>query len=139
MPDRAPLFASGHGLSYTAFDVSSDGDAEVHDGIQRAPVRVTSTSARDDGMVVQLCARDEYASVVHLVRLLLGFRRLALAAGESADLVLEAPLKRLCCTLPDGRRGREAGEVTLMTRLSRKNIRCTATVLVPAVSGGMPR
>ncbi|MGC9496461.1 glycoside hydrolase family 3 N-terminal domain-containing protein [Streptomyces sp. WG7] len=133
LPDQAPLFPFGHGLSYTAFEVTSDGDAEVRDGTLRTPVRVTNTGARDGETVVQLYARDEHASVVRPVRQLLDFQRLALAAGESADLVLQAPLERLSYTLPDGRRRCEAGEVTLMAGLSSDDIRCTKTVRVPAV------
>ncbi|MFF9204052.1 glycoside hydrolase family 3 N-terminal domain-containing protein [Streptomyces sp. NPDC014986] len=135
LADQAPLFAFGHGLSYTAFEVSCAGDAEVGDGMLRAPVRVTNTGAREGETVVQLYGRDEYASVVRPVRRLLDFRRLALSAGESAELVLQAPLERLAYTLPDGRRGCEAGEVTLMAGLSSDDIRCTTTVTVPAVPG----
>jgi beta-glucosidase len=94
---------------------------------------VTNTGARKGETVVQLYGRDEYASVVRPVRRLLDFRRLALPAGESAELVLQAPLERLAYTLPDGRRGCEAGEVTLMAGLSSDDIRCTTTVSVPAV------
>ncbi|WP_309058817.1 glycoside hydrolase family 3 N-terminal domain-containing protein [Streptomyces sp.] len=135
LPDQAPLFPFGHGLSYTGFEVTSTGDAEVSGGMLRAPVKVTNTGARDGETVVQLYARDEHASVVRPVRQLLDFRRLVLAAGESADLVLQAPLERLSYTLPDGRRGCEAGEVTLMAGLSSDDIRCTVTVSVPAVFG----
>jgi beta-glucosidase len=133
LPDQAPLFAFGHGLSYTSFEVSSAGAAGAGDGMLRLPVVVTNTGARDGETVVQLYGRDEYASVVRPVRQLLDFRRLALSAGESAELVLQAPLERLAYTLPDGRRGCEAGEVTLMAGLSSDDIRCTTTVSVPAV------
>ncbi|WP_309052084.1 glycoside hydrolase family 3 N-terminal domain-containing protein [Streptomyces sp.] len=139
LPDQSPLFVFGHGLSYTAFEVSSNVDAEVRDGLLRFPVTVTNTGDRDGETVVQLYARQEYASVVRPVRRLLDFRRLSLAAGESADFVLQAPLERLSYTLADGRRGCEAGEVTLMTGLSSDDIRCMARVLVPAVSDGVAR
>ncbi|HWU08903.1 MAG TPA: glycoside hydrolase family 3 N-terminal domain-containing protein [Streptomyces sp.] len=133
LPDQSPLFAFGHGLSYTDFEVTSAGDPEVCDGMVRARTRVVNTGARDGETVVQLYARDEHASVVRPVRQLLDFRRLALAAGEAADLVLEAPVERLSYTMPDGRRGCEAGEVTLLTGLSSDDIRCAAAVLVPQV------
>ncbi|MET9830783.1 glycoside hydrolase family 3 N-terminal domain-containing protein [Streptomyces sp. NPDC006385] len=135
LADPSPLFAFGHGLSYTAFDVSYGGEADVRDGVLRAPVRVSNTGATEGETVVQLYARDEYASVVRPVRRLLEFRRVALAAGESTDLVLQAPIERLSYTLPDGRRGCEAGDVTVMAGLSSDDIRCSTTVHVPEVPG----
>ncbi|GAA0958159.1 hypothetical protein GCM10009550_46350 [Actinocorallia libanotica] len=134
LDDQSPLFAFGHGLSYTAFELRHAGEAEARDGMLRAPVRVSNTGRRDGETVVQLYARDEYAGVVRPVRQLLQFQRVALAAGESADLVLEAPVERLCHTLPDGRRGLEAGDVTLLAGFSSADIRCTATVPVDAIN-----
>ncbi|WP_106401508.1 beta-glucosidase family protein [Actinocorallia populi] len=134
LDDQSPLFAFGHGLSYTAFDLEYTGEAEVRDGTLRAPVRISNTGQRDGETVVQLYARDEYASVVRPVRQLLQFQRVALAAGQSADLVLEAPLERLCHTLPGGQRGLEAGDVTLLAGFASADIRCTATVTVDAIN-----
>ncbi|MEU5755060.1 glycoside hydrolase family 3 N-terminal domain-containing protein [Streptomyces sp. NPDC047829] len=133
LSDQAPLFPFGHGLSYTGFEVSSAGDAEVAEGMLRTRIEVTNTGDREGETVVQLYARDEQASVVRPVRHLLDFRRLALAAGESVSLVLQAPLDRLAYTMADGRRGCEGGEITLMAGLSSDDIRHTATVSVPAV------
>ncbi|HSA48572.1 MAG TPA: glycoside hydrolase family 3 N-terminal domain-containing protein [Yinghuangia sp.] len=133
LPDPSPLFPFGHGLSYTTFDVALSGGAEVRDGVLRAAVTVSNTGAVDGETVVQLYARQEFASVVRPVRQLVQFRRVSLAAGQTRDIVLEAPVERLCHTLPDGRRGLEPGEVTLMAGLSSDDIRCTATVSVPGV------
>ncbi|NUU25906.1 MAG: glycosyl hydrolase [Streptomycetaceae bacterium] len=131
LPDQSPLFAFGHGLSYTTFDTAFAGDVEVHDGVLRAPVTVTNTGPVDGETVVQLYARQEFATVVRPVRQLLAFRRLNVPAGHSTGTVLEAPLARLFHTLPDGRRGLEPGDVTAMVGLAGDDIRCTATVTVP--------
>ncbi|MET9972809.1 glycoside hydrolase family 3 C-terminal domain-containing protein, partial [Streptomyces sp. NPDC006356] len=94
LDDQSPLFAFGHGLSYTTFDLGLAGDAEVVGDRVRVPLRVSNTGSRDGETVVQLYARDEYASVVRPVRQLLQFRRVPLAAGASTELVLEAPVAR---------------------------------------------
>ncbi|MEW1720304.1 glycoside hydrolase family 3 N-terminal domain-containing protein [Streptomyces sp. NPDC093109] len=138
LEQQGPLYAFGHGLSYTSFtlDLDPDGDGqegpavEVADGTVRARVRVTNTGRTDGETVVQLYARDEAASVVRPVRQLIQFRRIALVAGESRRIVLEAPVERLHYTLPDGRRGIEAGEVTLLAGFAGDDIRCEATVTV---------
>ncbi|MFJ4820830.1 glycoside hydrolase family 3 N-terminal domain-containing protein [Streptomyces sp. NPDC088801] len=134
LDDQSPLFAFGHGLSYTVFDVELTGDAEVTpEGTVRVPLKVSNTGERDGETVVQLYARDEYASVVRPVRQLLAFQRLALTAGASKELVLEAPLERLCYTGADGRRALEAGAITLMAALSSDDVRCATSVQAPAV------
>src|SRR5690606_24740601 len=57
----APLYAFGHGLSYTTFDVraSAPDPASVGpDGHVRVEVTVTNTGARDGDEVVQVYTRD---------------------------------------------------------------------------------
>ena len=81
---------------------------------------------------MQLYARDEHGLVVRPASQLIQFQRVALAAGETRAVTLRAPVGRLHYTLPDGRRGIEAGEVTLMAGLSSDDIRHTATVTVEA-------
>ncbi|GAA1650089.1 glycoside hydrolase family 3 N-terminal domain-containing protein [Actinoplanes couchii] len=130
LDDQRPLYAFGHGLSYSTFTA---GEPEfTADGVLRARLTVTNTSTVDGETVVQLYARDEVATVVRPVRRLLAFTRIALAAGESREVLLEAPLERLFYTFPDGSRGLEAGEVTLMAGFSSDDLPCSATVTVPA-------
>ncbi|NUS56533.1 MAG: hypothetical protein HOV66_17015 [Streptomycetaceae bacterium] len=71
-------------------------------------------------------------SVVRPVLPLTQFRRVALAAGEVATIVLEAPPDRLRHTLPDGRRGYEAGELVVMAGAAADDVRCTASVAAEA-------
>ncbi|UGQ11588.1 glycoside hydrolase family 3 C-terminal domain-containing protein [Yinghuangia sp. ASG 101] len=131
LDDPSPLFAFGHGLAYTGFDVALTGTPRVRDGVLTAAVTVTNTGAVDGETVVQLYARHEFARVVRPVRQLLQFRRVAVPAGRSREIVLEAPVERLCHTLPDGRRGLDPGDVTLLAGLSSDDIRDTAIVRVP--------
>ncbi|MEE1800690.1 glycoside hydrolase family 3 N-terminal domain-containing protein [Streptomyces sp. JV176] len=138
LDQQGPLYAFGHGLSYTSFSLALDLDGqegpavELVGGTVRARVRVANTGPADGETVVQLYARDEAASVVRPVRQLIQFQRIALAAGESRRIVLEAPVERLHYTLPDGRRGIEAGDVTLLAGFASDDIRCDATITVDA-------
>ncbi|CAI7976524.1 beta-glucosidase [Frankia sp. Hr75.2] len=136
LDDDAPLYAFGHGLSYSSFDIALDESAgpavEEIDGLLRARLVVSNTSAADGETVVQLYARDEAATVVRPVRQLLGFTRLALAAGETRRVLLEAPVERLFYTMADGTRGLEAGDVTVLAALSSDDIHCSRTVPLSA-------
>jgi beta-xylosidase len=132
---QGPLYAFGHGLSYTTFEVALDEKdgrraVELADGVIRARLTVANTGHRDGETVVQLYARDEFASVVRPVRQLIAFVRVGLAAGETRSLVLEAPLERLHYTLTDGRRGIEPGDVTVLAGLAADALPCAATVTV---------
>ncbi|MFK0021179.1 glycoside hydrolase family 3 N-terminal domain-containing protein [Streptomyces sp. NPDC090798] len=138
---QGPLYAFGHGLSYTTFEVTlderdhgDDGDdrpaVELADGVIRARLTVTNTGAVDGETVVQLYARDEFASVVRPVRQLIAFTRVGVAAGETRSVVLEAPIERLHYTLTDGRRGIEPGDVTVLAGLAADALPCAATVTV---------
>ncbi|AEM84146.1 glycoside hydrolase family 3 N-terminal domain-containing protein [Streptomyces violaceusniger] len=135
---QGPLYAFGHGLSYTDFEVTldeqggaQDGTAvEVVHGVVRARLTVVNTGAVEGETVVQLYARDEFASVVRPVRQLIAFARVALAAGERRSIVLEAPVERLHYTLTDGRRGIEPGDVTVLAGLAADALSCAATITV---------
>ncbi len=136
LDDDTPRYAFGHGLSYSTFDVTLDESAEPaveeSDGLLRARLLVANTGTVDGETVVQLYARDEAATVVRPVRQLLGFTRLALAAGETRRVLLEAPVERLFYTMADGARGLEAGDVTVLAALSSDDIRCSRTVPLSA-------
>ncbi|GAA4991009.1 glycoside hydrolase family 3 N-terminal domain-containing protein [Yinghuangia aomiensis] len=135
LSDQGPLYPFGHGLSYSTFDVAldtTDGPAvDLRDGVVHARLAVTNTGTSDGETVLQLYARDEAATVVRPVRQLIQFRRVAAAAGQTQSVTLAAPIERLFYTLPDGRRGIEAGDITVMAGLSSHDIRCNATVTTP--------
>ncbi|WP_194903914.1 glycoside hydrolase family 3 N-terminal domain-containing protein [Catenulispora rubra] len=136
LKQQGPLYPFGHGLSYTSFSLAldeQDGPAvELVEGMMLARVRVSNTGEADGETVVQLYARDQAASVVRPVRQLIQFQRIALAAGESRRLILEAPVRRLHYTMPDGRRGIEAGAITVLAGFSSDDIRCDASIVVDA-------
>jgi beta-glucosidase len=65
------------------------------------------------------------------VRQLVDFTRVALEPGEERAHTFDVALERLAYTWPDGQRGVEAGDVTLMVGLSSADIRDASTVAVP--------
>lgn len=117
--DTAPVLPFGHGLSYTTFDYS---DLVVHDarvetdGSFRASVRVTNTGDRDGADVVQLYGHDPVASVTRPVVQLLGYARVHLAAGRSAEVTFEVPATRLAFTDRSMARVVEPGEWEISVR-----------------------
>lgn len=82
-----PLYAFGHGLSYTTFryDVPTIASPTLALGAlqQQVSVRVTNTGKREGVEVVQLYVRDDVASITRPVKQLRGFQRVALKPGES--------------------------------------------------------
>lgn len=89
-----PLFAFGHGLSYTRFEYSdlAINPAEVApDGEVVIAVTVKNVGEYDGDEVVQLYTHDLVGSVTRPVKELKGFRRLSLAAGESARVTFTLP------------------------------------------------
>ena len=85
----SPLYAFGHGLSYTDFEYSdlkiSKPDMNA-DTIVTVSCRVTNTGKRAGAEVVQCYVRDVLASVSQPAMLLKGFCRVELKPGESREM-----------------------------------------------------
>ncbi len=114
--DPIPRFPFGHGLSYTSFayaDVTASAPTMPVDGAVEVSVTVTNTGERDGADVVQLYVGDPWAEVVRPLKQLIGFRKVDLAAGESARLTFEVHADRLSFTGADFQRVVEPGEVQL--------------------------
>lgn len=82
----APLFAFGHGLSYTTFaydKVRVDRDELTDKGAIRLSVDVTNTGERAGQEVVQLYIGDEASSLPRPVKELKGFEKIALEPGQT--------------------------------------------------------
>ncbi|HLV06906.1 MAG TPA: glycoside hydrolase family 3 N-terminal domain-containing protein [Croceibacterium sp.] len=83
--DSAPLFAFGHGLSYTTFEISEPGvsASTVRPGQPvEVTVDVTNTGQREGDEVVQLYIGLPHRSVTQPTISLKGFERFTLAPGE---------------------------------------------------------
>ncbi|PPG30325.1 glycoside hydrolase family 3 N-terminal domain-containing protein [Rathayibacter sp. AY2B9] len=113
--DSTPVRPFGHGLSYTHFartELAVDESAPT-DGSFTATVRVRNTGERAGTDLVQLYARDVFASVTRPVAQLLGYARVALEPGEEAEVRFEVPAARLAFTGREGVRIVEPGRVEL--------------------------
>ncbi|MBO5195348.1 MAG: glycoside hydrolase family 3 C-terminal domain-containing protein, partial [Bacteroidales bacterium] len=84
-----PLFAFGHGLSYTTFSYSKpvvDSASMTADGTVTVSVDITNTGSRDGQEVVQLYIADKKSSLPRPVKELKGFSKVALQPGETATV-----------------------------------------------------
>lgn len=89
-----PLWAFGHGLSYTQFEYGdlSITPAELGpDGEVQVAVTVTNTGDRTGDEVVQLYFHDLVGSVTRPVKELKGFQRVTLAAGQAMRVTFTVP------------------------------------------------
>ena len=81
-----PLFASGHGLSYTQFEygkVTLDSKEMTQDGKIVLTVPVTNVGKREGAEIVQLYICDKKSSLSRPEKELKGFCKVKLAAGET--------------------------------------------------------
>jgi beta-xylosidase len=112
--DPAPLFAFGHGLSYTTF-VHEDlviSAAEVPtDGMAEVSCTVRNTGSRAGAEVVQLYLSDPVAQVVRPVRWLAGFARVELEPGQARRVVFRLHADRTAFCGLSGERIVEPGEI----------------------------
>jgi beta-xylosidase len=128
-----PLFAFGHGLSYTTFDYGAlelDSDSVDVGGQVRASLTVTNTGERRGTEVVQLYAADTATGVTLPAQQLVGFARLDLEPGESKTVAFVVPMSLLAYTGLSGKQIMEPGPVELSAGSSSDDIRSTAEFTV---------
>jgi beta-xylosidase len=114
--DPTPLFAFGHGLSYTTFEYADLelSAAEVPtDGEVRVSCTVRNTGPVAGTEVVQLYLGDPVATVVRPVQWLAGFARASLAPGEAARVTFRVHADRTSFTGRDLTRIVEPGTITV--------------------------
>jgi beta-xylosidase len=113
--DPTPAFPFGHGLSYTSFDYANLGASATEiDTAETVELTVTVRNSGDrvGHEVVELYAADPVASVTRPVTQLIGFARVRLDAGESAEVSFTVHSDRLSFTGRILERIVEPGEVT---------------------------
>ena len=96
--DLEPLFAFGHGLSYTTFkygDLQLSSEAISPNERLTVSLDVTNIGQRAGQEVVQLYVRDSEARVPRPIKELKGFAKIALAPGEMKRVVFSLDRKTL--------------------------------------------
>lgn len=124
-----PLYAFGHGLSYTSFEYRNLRVKPAGNGALTVTLDVTNTGARAGDDVVQLYATPPASSRPQEIRALCGFIRVSLRAGETRTIEITVPAVALRrwnveakdYTIP-------TGEWTLGAGASSADIRQTARV-----------
>jgi beta-glucosidase len=128
-----PLYAFGHGLSYSTFEYSgltvSPANPTVRDNIT-VSLKVRNTSETDGVEVVQLYVRDMVSSVTTPVMALKGFSRVPLKAGETKTVEMLLTPEHLSLIDKDMKRVTEPGAFNLMIGSASNDIRLNTGINV---------
>ena len=119
-----PLYAFGHGLSYTSFEyskISLSSDSFSGSGSIKATVTVLNTGEREGTETVQMYIRDLVGSVTRPVRQLKGFERVTLAPGESVEVSFVIDAGTISFYRQDMTWGPESGDFKLFIGGSSDN------------------
>lgn len=137
-----PLYAFGHGLSYTTFGygeialsaprIAADG------GSVTVTIPVTNTGACAGDEVVQLYMRDPVASVSRPVMQLRGFSRVTLAQGQTREVSFTLSSRQFALWSQAGDWSIEPGTIELMIGSASDDIRArTAVEIVGSAKGSI--
>ena len=127
-----PLYAFGHGLSYSSFEYSnlniSPATPTMKDVIT-VTLDVKNTSTVDGTETVQLYVRDKIASVATPIKALKGFSQVQLKAGETKKVTMTImPEEHLWLINLDMKRVVEPGEFDFMIGSSSTDIRMNQVI-----------
>ncbi|MDR3183852.1 MAG: fibronectin type III-like domain-contianing protein, partial [Prevotellaceae bacterium] len=126
-----PLFAFGHGLSYTTFQygkAAANKSKITASGTITITVPVKNTGARDGAEVVQLYISDKEASLPRPAKELKGFKKVWLKAGE--EQTVSFTIDRTALSFYDDTKGEwiaEPGEFEALIGSSSTDIHDTIT------------
>ena len=132
MPNK-PLYSFGYGLSYTTFTylkLALDRETMTEQDELKVTVTVKNTGDRAGKETVQLYLRDPVASVVRPVQQLIDYRKIALEAGETKDVVFTVTEKQLRLWNFECEEVSEAGLFELSTGYADHLILSTAFELI---------
>jgi beta-xylosidase len=142
--DPTPLYPFGYGLSYTtftwdtpecdAFDLPTDGETTLR-------LTVRNTGGLPGTEVVQLYLHDPVGTVARPEVRLVGYVRVPLDAGASAEVTATFPADLAAYTGADGRRVVEPGALELRLAASSEHVHHTVplTLTGPARTVGHER
>jgi beta-glucosidase len=126
-----PLYAFGHGLSYTTFEYSNLSVTPDHPNINSTitvSLDVENTGKTGGTEVVQLYVRDLVSSVTTPVKALKGFSRIYLNAGEKKRVEMTLTPEHLSLLNLDMKRVTEPGDFDIMIGSSSSDIRLNTKI-----------
>jgi beta-glucosidase len=126
LPAFEPVFAFGHGLSYTTFEydaLSITPERVATDGSVEIAFTLRNAGSRDGEEIVQLYLHDPVASVTRPVQQLRGFARVALAAGAAARVAFRVHADLCSFSGPDLARIVEPGRIEVAVGASSADLR----------------
>jgi beta-glucosidase len=121
-----PLFAFGHGLSYTSFEYSNlkvDPARQGPQGRITISCDVTNSGTRAGDEVVQLYLRDDYSSVTTFEKVLRGFERIHLPPGAKRTVTFTLTPEHVALYDRSQLWTVEPGTFTVMVGASSEDIR----------------
>ena len=131
-----PLFAFGHGLSYTTFDygpLKLARQSLTDKDTVSATVTVKNTGPRAGDEVVQLYIHQQVSSVKRPIVQLRGFKRVSLEPGASQSIIFEIPASQFAFYDVDQHRFRvEPGKFDIMVGSASDDIRATGQIEIAA-------
>jgi beta-glucosidase len=137
----SPLYAFGHGLSYTSFaydNLTIDNPTIPQDGMVTIACDVRNTGERSGAEVVQLYLHyvPENSVMTRPVKELKGFARIKLAAGEQKHVAFRLHAHQLAFYDEEMRYTINPGTVEVMLGSSSEDIRLTDSF---SISGDSPQ
>lgn len=121
-----PLYSFGHGLSYTTFEYSNLklSESEIATtGAIKISCNVTNTGGYAGDEVVQLYLNDPVASVTQPVKVLKGFKRVSLEAGQTLTITFTVNAQQMAFYDRKMDYVVEAGDIKVMVGASSDDIR----------------
>jgi hypothetical protein len=130
--DAPQGYCFGHGLSYSHFEYRQllCADAVDTHGAVEVAIEVVNESTRNGVEVVQLYCHDPVAETSRPQRQLIGFHRLALAAGQSKRVVFQLDVSQFAYYNRRLEYVVEPGVMTLLAGASSGDIRARARLIL---------
>ncbi len=131
--ETSPLYPFGYGLSYTQFSYKdlqvSKSNIKANETVDVSLV-VTNSGKHAGDEVVQLYINDPVASVTQPVKVLRGFKRVSLAAGESKRVTFTLSANQFAFYNRAMKYVLEPGKISLMLGSSSADIRLESSLQV---------